>query len=432
MGGLALTAVLLGSTPATAEIPLAQYHGWHLTTDGRVNAFISVAEGDALPDGEPSIPPAGTIDTNDSTGGLHSTRIRNGFLASILGFTGFKDIGSNLKVTFRVALWMNIASGRYQNVPGLVDPRELYGMIEGSWGSLLAGSDNDLSRGGLLVDLKLAHEYGLGYPCSVRDASGSACGMAGFGAPFPWYNPGFIYSTPNLSGLQFSLGAYDPATIEDAQLDRTPLPRFEVEVKFDFKKVVHVFTSGFWQVVEGTVQQTNAATGMQEEKDLHTDAWGAQAGGMVSFGSISVGGAAFAGTGYSPIAAQSQLSADSSGALRNSRGAFGLGSVLIAGPRLKIAGGLGVWHLDKNKDEAGPRSATGSPTNPQLIKENLGMTIGIYQTTEPVHFALEYFRAQHTWYDRGVASATDPTVTVGVTTPQQIVNFVNAGMTVVW
>ncbi len=358
MAGLALAAVLLGSSPATAEIPLAQYHGWHLTTDGRVESLVSIV-------------PAGGIEGSPS---------------------------------------------------GSASPSA----------SLLAGSDNDLSRGGLLVDMKLAHEYGLGYPCSVRDASGSACGMAGFGAPFPWYNPGFIYSTPRLGGLQFSLGAYDPATIDDAQLDRTPLPRFEGEVKFDFKKVAHVFTSGFWQVVEGTVQETNAATGMQEEKDLHTDAWGAQAGGMVSFGSISVGGAAFAGTGYSPIAAQSQLSADSSGVLRNSRGAFGLGSVLIAGPRLKIAGGLGVWHLDKNKDEAGFTSATGSPTNPQLIKENLGMTIGIYHTTEPVHFALEYFRAQHTWYDRGVASATDPTVTVGVITPQQIVNFVNAGMTVVW
>ncbi|MDP9002919.1 MAG: hypothetical protein M3O46_22745, partial [Myxococcota bacterium] len=100
--------------------------------------------------------------------------------------------------------------------------------------------------------------------------------------------------------------------------------------------------------------------------------------------------------------------------------------------KLKIAGGIGVWHLDKNKNEAGTMSASGIPANPQLIQENIGMTVGLYQTTEPVHFALEYFRAQHTWYPLGVPSASDPMVTASVITPQQIVHFINAGMTVVW
>jgi hypothetical protein len=57
--------------------------------------------------------------------------------------------------------------------------------------------------------------------------------------------------------------------------------------------------------------------------------------------------------------------------------------------------------------------------------------VGLYQTTEPVHFALEYFRAEHTWYDRGVASASNPS-TILALTPTQVVNFVNAGMTVAW
>lgn len=399
--------------------------------DGRVNAFLSVAEGDGLPDGEPAIPGAGTIDTKTAEGELHSTRIRNGFLTSILGVTAFKEIAPNFKVTARVGLWMNASGSRTQNVSGLIDPRELYAKIDGAWGSLLAGSDSDLSRGGILVDAQIAHEYGLGYPCGIRDASGGACGMVGFGAPFPWFDPGFIYTTPNLGGLQLSLGAYDPATIDNGRLDRTPLPRLESEAKFTFRELAYLFTSGFWQVLEGTVQETNTMSAAPVVRDLHTNAWGAQAGGMLSLGPVMLGGAAYAGTGYSPLAAQSQLSSDNSGNLRNSRGAFVLSAVSMDSVGLKFAGGVGVWHLDKNKDEPGPAGANGSSANPQLIRENTGVTVGLYQTIAPVHFALEYFRAQHSWYAFGVASAAGPAV-VTVVTPRQVVNFVNAGMTVVW
>ncbi len=429
----ALATAFLGSSRASAEVPLAQFDGWHLSTDGRVNAFLSVAIGDGLPPNEPDFAFTGTEDTTTASNDLNSTRIRNGFLMSILGFTGVKEISPNFKVTTRVGIWMNASGSRTQNVSGEVDPRELYGKIEGNWGSVLGGSDLALfGRGGILVDSRIAHEYGLGYPCAIRDASGGACGMVAYGAPFPGYNPGFVYATPDLAGFKLSLGIYDPATIDNAQLDRAPLPRFEGELAYEWKDIVRVFGSGLWQVLEGTVQ--NTAPGATGEKDLHVEGWGVQAGAMVSIGPIMLGGAAYEGSGFSPFAAldESQISADSAGVLRDSRGAFGLGAVLINPIRVKVAGGVGVWHLDKNKDDVGIVDSTGAPTNPQLIEENLGMTVGVYQTTEPVHFALEYFRAQSTWYPLGVASATDPAVTVGQLVPHQIVNFINAGMTVVW
>ncbi|HXN34480.1 MAG TPA: hypothetical protein VN894_21610, partial [Polyangiaceae bacterium] len=219
---------------------------------------------------------------------------------SIFGFTAYKEISQDFKVTARVALWMNAAGSRTQNVSGLVDPRELYGKIEGRWGSLLGGSDLSLfGRGGILIDYRIAHEYGLGYPCGIRDASGGACGMVGFGAPFPGYNPAFVYSTPNLAGIQLSIGAYDPATIDNASLNRAPLPRVEGELKYEYKEAIRVFANGFWQVLEGTVQNTTTGG----EKDLHVEGWGVQAGGMLSLGPVMLGGAAYAGAGFSPLAA---------------------------------------------------------------------------------------------------------------------------------
>jgi hypothetical protein len=426
-----LATMLLGVRPASAEIPLVQYDGWKLSTDGRVNAFISVAAGSGIPQGEPDFLGAGTEDTATATNDLHSTRIRNGFLMSILGFTGVKEVSRDFRVTTRVGVWMNASGSRTKNVSALVDPRELWAMVDGRWGSLLGGSDLSLfGRGGILVDYRIAHEYGLGYPCSIRDASGGACGMVGFGAPFPGYDPGFVYATPSLAGFKLSVGLYDPATIDNASLDRAPLPRVEGELKFDYKEAVKLFVSGFWQVLEGTVQNPQT----MGQKDLHAEGWGVQAGGMLSLGPIMLGGAAYQGAGFSPIQAldESALPVDSAGVLRNSRGAFGLGAVLVDALNVKVAGGAGLFYLDKNKNDAGTTSSTGSPADPKLIKQNLGITAGIYQTTGPVHFALEYFRAEQTWYERGVASATNPSVTVAVNTPQQVVNFINAGMTVVW
>jgi hypothetical protein len=431
-GGITLATVLLGSYPARAEIPLVQYDGWHLSTDGRVNLFISVADGSGLPTGESNIPGAGTADDSTSTNAIRSTRIRNGFFMSILGFTFAKEISQDFKVTARVGIWMNASGTRTQNVSGLVDPRELYAKIEGRWGSVTAGSDLEIfARGGIIVDKEIAHDYGLGYPCSIQDASGGACGMTGFGAPFPGWNPGFVYATPTLGGLQLSLGIYDPATVDNASLDRAPLPRFDAELKFDFKQYVHLFTSGFWQVLEGTQQSTTMAN---VSTDIHDNAWGAQAGGMFSVGPVMLGGAAYTGSGIDPLMAldESQTTATPAGALRSSRGAFGLGAILINPARLKVAGGLGVFHLDKTTGDSGPMDSTGAPSNPELIEQNFGWTVGLYQTTAPLHFALEYFRAQSTWYPVGVASTTNPMVTAGILTPIQAINFFNAGMTVVW
>lgn len=429
----AFALTLSATRPAPADVPFAQYDGWQLSTDGRVNTFLSVAVGNEAK-GPEEAAGTGTADTADSMGGLHSTRIRNGFLTSILGFRAQKQVSPQLKITTRVALWMNASGSRTKNVSSLIDARELYEKFEGPWGSALLGSDMTLfGRGGILVDADIAHDFGLGYPCAIKDSSGGGCGMTAFGAPFPGFDPGLVYATPNLHGFQFSFGLYDPATIGHAQLDRAPLPRVEAEAKLELDKLFRLFGSGFWQVLEGTITEVTPS-GVSRKKNLQTNAWGAQAGGLLSIGPVMLGGAAYRGAGFSPTTyiEEGTIAADPAAVLRQSRGVFGLAAVSIDAIHLKVAGGAGVWRLDKTENDSGPQSPTGAPTDPHLIKQNLGATVGVYQTTGPAHFALEYFRAQHTWYDRGVPSATDPNVTARIETPTQIVNFINAGATVVW
>ena len=431
MNRKAATAVVLAAltwqAPALCEVQLGEGAGWKVSTDGRVNAFISLAGGTGIPDGQPEVAGATDKDTKDSQEKLRSTRIRNGFLASILGLKLDKQVLKDLKVTARAALWMNSAGGRTKNTPGAVDPRELYGKLEGSWGSLLGGSALALfGRGGILVDAEIAHDYGMGYPCTVENASGGACGMAAFGAVFPSFEPGFVYTTPSLGGFELALGIYDPATVANAQLTRAPLPRLEGEVSFSVKEVVKVFANGFWQKLEGS------PTDMGKRTDITATAWGGQGGIMLNVGPVMAGGAGFVGQGVSPITyiEENEVSFDVQGIPRKSRGGFGLAAVKLDSIHLKVAGGAGVFRLDKSPHDPAPVTPSG-PGNPRMLKQNFGITAGVYQTTGPLHFALEYFRAEHDLYEYGEVNATDPTI-INIKKPVQVVNFINAGFTVVW
>lgn len=413
---------------ALGEVTLAEKDGWQVSTDGRVNAFISVARGKGIPDAQLEVAGATDKDTKDSKEDLRSTRIRNGFMASILGFTVDKQVLKDLKVTARAALWMNSSGGRTKNTPGGVDPRELYAKLESSWGSLLGGSSLALfGRGGILVDAAVAHDYGMGYPCSIENAGGGACGMAAFGAIFPAFEPGFVYATPSLGGFELAVGIFDPATVANATLTRAPLPRVEAEAAFSVKEVVKVFANGYWQKLEGS--PTND---MGKRTDISATAWGGQGGFMVNVGPVMAGGAGFVGQGMSPITyiEENEISFDAKGIPRKSRGGFGVAAVKFDVIHLKVAGGAGVFLLDKSPNDLEPVTAAGAQ-NPKQLKRNFGMTAGVYQTTGPLHFALEYFRAEHGLYEVGEADPNDPTL-VNITKPVQVVNYVNAGFTVVW
>jgi hypothetical protein len=433
MNRKAATAIVLAAltwqAPAWCEVKLVEQDGWKISTDGRVNAFISVARGSGIPDAvSTEVYGAVDKDTKDSEENLRAVRIRNGFLASILGFTLDKQVLKDLKVTARAALWMNSAGGRTKNSGGAVDPRELYGKMEGSWGSFLGGSNLALfGRGGILVDAAIAHDYGMGYPCAIESAGGGACGMAAFGAIFPAFEPGFVYTTPTLGGFELAVGIYDPATIGNSQLTRAPLPRLEGEASFSFKEVVKVFGNGFWQKLEGS-----PIGGDMGRTDIEATAWGGQGGLMVNVGPVMVGGAGFMGQAVAPITyiEENEISADPKGVPRKSRGGFGLAAIKLDAIHLKVAGGAGVFRLDKSPNDAAPVSAAGAG-NPGMLKQNFGITAGVYQTTGPLRFALEYFRSQHDFHDYGEADPNAPS-TITIRKPIQTVHFINAGFTVAW
>src|SRR4051812_31584404 len=92
VAAVTLATTVLVHREAAAEFSLAKQNGWELTLDGRLNAFISVAEGDKTPEGVAEWT-AGLFEPADpNSGNIFVTRIRSGFVQSVLGFGLTKQV----------------------------------------------------------------------------------------------------------------------------------------------------------------------------------------------------------------------------------------------------------------------------------------------------------------------------------------------------
>jgi hypothetical protein len=415
-----LALVSFRARQAAAEIDIAENHGWTLTTDGRINTFFSFSKGNGQPEGAPlwegiEDRPTARPPGSDNPGDIQNTRIRSGFIMSVLGFNLKKQLTSNVTVTGRVGMWLLASATRSKADNPPADMREVYVKIDAPWGSVLAGRNLSLfGRGGILLDNDIEHGYGLGHPCSVRTVSGGACGHAGYGLLFPGFNPAIVYSTPEVMGLQVSGGVYDPSIITTYQYEGTPYPRFEGELTFKAPRYFHAFVDGYWQ----RLRKVTTVDGVNVDQIV--DARGISAGAGVTFGPVAVGLTGHTGQGMGLYTALEDhpIVADAQGVLRKFSGFLGLASLTLGDTR--IAGGGGVTKVQKTQfDPPGPVADN------VLLKQQTGYSAGIYQTiNKTVIVALEYFRAHFEWYD--LMKETGPT------TPTQTVNFINAGVTLIW
>jgi hypothetical protein len=428
MAAVCLATTVLLQREAAAEFSLAEQNGWKLTLDGRLNGFISVAQGDKVPEGVAEWT-AGLYEPADPhDGDILVTRIRGGFVQSVLGFGLTKEVAPSYKLSGRFALWAG-ASNERKPVLGSqpdVEARELFIKLEAPWGTIEAGRDLGLfGRGGILMDGEIVHADGVGSPCSTRQILGGACGFAGHGVLFPAFNAGVLYSTPKFVGIQATVGFYDPSVNSEKGYEITPYPRVEAQLSYNFNDQFKVFGEGMWQRLINTAALKDLEGNVVidtdgKPRDQKADASGVAAGAMFSGGPVQVGGAFYTGTGLTLIIPifNTPIFADSFGVLRKGQGFVGMASVKFGGT--KIAGGAGISQLKLTKYDQEPFAQLVPP------KRQLGISVGLYQTVfEQLTWALEYFRGQYQWYDyRDSAGVVGP--------PKQAVNFVNTGLTLVF
>lgn len=417
----------LSSGRAVAEIKLGERDGWRLSTDGRLNNFLSVARGNYIPNGEQIFTGLDDEPTLDKK--VQSARVRTGFIESVLAFELNKELSEATSVKARVALWVLTASLRSAgDTPG-VEAREAFFTLQGSWGGLLIGRTMSLfTRGGIMLDYDIEHAFGLGSPCSTKEVHGGSCGHAGFGLLFPGFHSGLVYSTPVLGGLQLSAGIYDPSQLAEKGYRRTPYPRAESELTFKTSNgMFTAFVGGMWQQVSGNtgVGPVDPMTGQSSPAEQTFTAAGVNYGVGLNIGPVQLGASGFNGQGlgfYVPLEDNPNNFRSGTGGLRSQEGYWGAAALVFGGTRL--AAGAGLNRSKRDRDDPPP---TGTGSTP--LKQQLGVSAGIYQTIhKTVTFALEYFGAQWTWFDRAEMIGPD----LFVVTPRQTVSFVNLGATLIW
>jgi hypothetical protein len=442
-------AALSAPSVAKAEVKLAEAGGWTVSTDGRVNAFVSHVWGDQRPKGLESLNWVGFNESNSSgqataDGQLRKTKIRSGYVPSTLAFNFRKQMAPQLKVSSRIEVGFQITNidPAFIADPTWMDPRAIYLDLAGNWGSLRAGRDFSLfSRGNLFMNYDIGHAYGLGFPCAYEKMFGGACGHVGFGTLWPDFRAQLTYTTPNFFDvLQISVGAFDPRALPTYQWDQTPLPRFETEAvaNFNWREGwgVKAWANAFHQLL-GTTDDVDPDNDPMTMNSVRTDfkqtAYGVGGGIQGNFGPLKVGGSGYMGRGmdafvvmtFNPIyVGQGQMVEGYERRFRPTKGFLAEASFKFG--NTWVMGGFGQARFD--------RVATDNPITMvdafPLIRSQTGISAGLFHRIEGVVLGLDYFNA-HYAFDPALVSGTNgaPASYVEI---KQTVHIVNAGVTLEW
>ncbi|HXK20436.1 MAG TPA: hypothetical protein VNG33_21650 [Polyangiaceae bacterium] len=431
------------SETAAAEVTLVKptnaTEGFEVYTSGRVNAFISWAKGQNMPqapllptgaqsyqfvdaggtgvsntDGiaEPILGGAdGKTVIGHSQGTVDSMRVRSGFVANTIGLGVRRTLNEYAKVNAFTSIWSNVEStSRRKYFPNYADVREGWLKIEGPWGSFLAGKALTLyNRGATEANFLYLHGYGLGYPGSIS-VQGPAAGMIGFGILASTFSGGLVYTTPSLAGLQLAAGIYDPANLVGSRFDRTGWARPEAELTFDQSLStlgkIHVYVNGTYQNLY-VKQDTDSFKGTAK---------GIGAGARVELGPVHLAGGVHAGKGLGLTFALEPSAAtyDGDSNLRSSSGFYGMGQVVVS--KFDFNVGFGQTRIEPLKSDL---AAVPGSTLPgfSLIRTQTGYAGAVvFHASSWLHFDVDVMHADFRWTLKD----------------KQLINFYNAGTTITW
>jgi predicted porin len=475
LAAAALCGSLSLAQSARAEITLVQKDKWTVYMNGRVQTFFSYANGDGFPrnvtdancqpitttdangnmvtdqlcnpvelrqgglDSGAALPefPAGTdLQTSDEPGKVEELRIRTGFTGNVLGFGIKNQVNETTEIGAYTAVTVGIDSDERRKF-SIVRPdwRESYLRVSAPWGSLTAGRQLTLfSRGATEITYLYGYRYGLGFPGGVTPASQSTAGHIGFGVLANGFGAGFMYATPDMAGLQLSVGIFDANNIVGTQLlERTRWPRPEAELTYETK-----FSGGMFKLFgNGAFQKVYDYQGTPRSASI----WGAGAGGRLEIGPVHLGVAGHYGKGvgvdyslqpnnslYFVEEAQADPEAKKIPKLRNVMGYYAHLMVTLS-EMLDVNAGFGVTRiLQLPEDKKAwtdpnmgmyPIPSVGYVVLNQQVGIGGGLTV---HATDSLHVTAEFFHANFEWY-KPVPSLPS------TKTPSQAYNFVNAGLT---
>lgn len=269
---------------ASAAVEIYNNDGMTFSTDGLVNVFYSNS----------------SIDETDATGmkSDHTqSRVRTGFLPSNIGFNLGKQL-DDMKISMRSSFWVSLSdtdnsrdtSPADLGTGSLIDIRQFYATVSGSWGEVLLGKDFGLyNRANILGD-----ELLLGFGQSSEffglvDGGNVSFGNIATGYTYPFPKAQITYRTPDMKGFKLAVAIMDPN--KAAANSNEELPRFEFELMYNTK-----FENGSLQTWLSGVTQTS------EVNNVDQDQSGIGYGINVKFSGLSLTASGYSSEGLGHVA----------------------------------------------------------------------------------------------------------------------------------
>lgn len=204
---------------------------------GQANAAITLHESDDTTFSVDGLFNTFYVNSDTSADGaedVSQSRIKMGFLPNYIGFNFSKQQG-DLTVGGRSSLWISIndtdvnRGAEDAGTETLIDARQVYATVDGSFGQVLVGKDFGLfGRSNILGDEIL---LGFGQTMTVTDDGGNVSfGNIGTGYLYPFATAQITYRTPDMSGFNLAVGLLDPSKSSAASEESSP--RVEAEATY--------------------------------------------------------------------------------------------------------------------------------------------------------------------------------------------------------
>ena len=385
-------AVLALSATANAGIVIPAGE-WTLDVNGNVNAFYIYNDSK-----DENTIKGGLANTKSTTSGDQASSINTGLLPSWLGVTG-KSRQNDLDTEFTISLQPGASQKASLGGGGSSEFRQAYFSFgDKSWGTVLVGKNlGQFGRDAILNDQTL---LGVGSQGVVGAAGGTTTTLGRIGAGFLYadFNGQINYTTPNMNGLELTVGIDQPmatnnlgntaavttftsnasSTVAASTLSLDAVgtqknPAFVGVARYSF--TANDVTGKLW--VEGKSQKIYGLSGFSANSQVAGIGANVNAGG---FGAVAyyykgegAGTTAFLMDGYS-----------ATGGKRDSDGGYMQISYTLP-TKTKAAASWGRSNLDKANGE--------SASN--LVKSNEMSTIGLYHPlTKHLNLVGEYSRVE--------------------------------------
>jgi len=387
-----IKAAVAGALLASASVANAgitwEAGEWTVDMSGNVNSFAIVQDAS---DSAVAVGGLAQAEGNDST----NTFINTGLLPNFLGFTAStrqNDLDTSITISFNPG---GSSTKGGSGGSGEENRQAFLTFGDKSWGSIKVGKDLGIfGSTAILNDMTL---LGVGAPATTTGGGNTTLGRIGTGFMYADWQGQFAYTTPNMNGLQLTVGIAQPwnaqasSAISDSSSGSKDEFSYQAQGSYSWTGdfAGKVWVGAYHQEVSGL------AVGGSE------DAQAFEVGVSTSIYNINLVAYGYSGEGIGTTILLKD-GFDATGKKRDSDGGYVQATYVIpTGTKLGVS--YGVSKLDDNAADAGD----------SLVEENSMLTVGAYHPlTKHLNLVAEYSYIESTAHDT-VSDAENDVFSVG-------------------